>query len=265
MPVKKPEVKMEIPALEGFQPLCPAKAYWEVMKEYDFEPVEEIAGINIAEHKRKVQEKLKEQGIDPSKMLSGGSQYLCTDKIEKINIGWSVIRNAIVASGCMGWPRDDYDFPVLTLDWDESVKHVHIIADFMPLTDIVVNDWYREKYLDGVESIFKEYSDLLDAPPNPLNWFRSLSSPYVIAGKPDSDPDRSSSKRALDLHVAYLKYWLEEIVAKAEPVTDPEHKAYVNKRKAKMRDILRRKDPGGPPMVAMLGKELVWDGFKLLF
>jgi len=135
----------------------------------------------------------------------------------------------------------------------------------MPLTDIVVNDWYREKYLDGIEPTYKQYTDLLDAPPNPINWFRSFTSPYVIADKPDADPARTMVKRAQDCLVAYLKYWMEEIVAKAEPITDPEHKKYVTMKKAKIRDILRRRDPGGPPLVALMGKELAWKALSLLF
>jgi len=259
----KLEMDLEIPSLEGFQPLSPPKGYWEILKDYDFEPLEEFEGVNIAEHKKKVEEKMK--GMDSSMIMRGGSQYFQSDKIEKISFGWSIIRKSIVAGGCMGWPRDDYDFPVLTLDWDESIKHVHTIADFIPLTDIVMNDWYREKYLDGIESTYKQYTDLLDAPPNPINWFRSLTSPYLISGKPDAGQDRAMVKRALDCLVAYLKYWLEEIVAKSEPIKDPEHKEYVSKRKAKIRDVLRRKDPGGAPMAAMMGKELAWNGLKLLF
>jgi hypothetical protein len=261
----KIEMNVDIPPLEGFQPMSPPKAYLEVLnqKDYGLQPLEEFAGINIAAHKKEVEEKMK--GMDSSMMIRGESRYFCTDKIEKISFGWSVIRKALVAGACMGWPRDDYDFPILTLDWDESLKHVHIIADFMPLTDIVMNDWYREKYLDGIEPIYKQYTDLLDAPPNPINWFRSLSSPYVISGKPDADPQRTRIKRAQDCLVVYFKYWLDEIVAKAEPIKDPAHKEYVNKRKAKMRDVLRRKDPGGAPIAAMIGKELAFKGLTLLF
>ena len=259
------EKKFEIPTIEGlgFQPLSPGKAYWQVVKGYNMKPLEEFAGINIAEFKKEMAENVENMG--PSRLMRGDTQYFCSDKIEKISFGWTVLRKSIVASGCMGWPRDDYEFPILTLDWDESEKHVHIIADFMPLTDIVVNDWYREKYLDGIETSYKQYTDLLDAPPNPINWFRSFTSPYVIAGKPDADPGRTVVKRALDCLVVYLKYWMEEIVAKAEPVKDPAHKEYVNKKKAKIRDILKRKDPGGPPMVALMGKELAWKSLTLLF
>jgi hypothetical protein len=110
-----------------------------------------------------------------------------------------------------------------------------------------------------------EYLDLLDPTPNPMHWFRAISSPYVISGRPEAGSDRAVVKRASDCFVAYLKYWLEEIVAKAEPMKDPAHKEYVNKRKAKIRDEFRRKDPGGPPLVMTLGKELAWEAVKLIF
>jgi hypothetical protein len=224
--------------------------------------LEEIAGINIAQHLRERQEKLKEKGMGPMK---GDRQYVCSDKIEKMNVGWSIIRGAMLISTCMGWPRDDYDFPVLTTTWDESEKHVHMIADFMPLTDLVMNEWYLEKYLDPFEPIFKPYTDLLEAPAGNLSWFRALSSPYVIVGRNKADPERATMRRGLECLCTYVKYWLEEIVAKAEPITDPAYKEQVRARKEKIRDIYRRKDPGGPIMVALFGKELAWRGLKLTF
>jgi len=45
-----------------------------------------------------------------------------------------------------------------------------------------------------------------------------LSSPYVIAGRPQADPDRAMMGRALGCVVTYTKHWFEEIVAKAEPI-----------------------------------------------
>ncbi len=252
----------EVPSLKDFEPQQTAEAIWEIFKDYDFKPIEEIAGINIAQHMREREEKLKEKGMPPMK---GGRIYLCNDKIEKLGIGWIIIRDAMLISTCMGWPRDDYDFPVLGTTWDESEKHVHMIADFMPLTDLTVNEWYLEKYLDPIEPIFKQYTDLLEAPAGNLSWFRALSSPYVIVGRNKADPERATMKRALSCLCTYIKYWLEEIVAKAEPITDPQYKEQVKTKKEKIRDIYRRKDPGGPVMTALLGKELAWKGLKLLF
>ena len=263
MSALKLEFDLEIPPLKDFKPQQTAKGIWEVLKDYDFEPLEEIGGINIAQHKKEVEEKLKEQGM--ASMRRGGSQYVSGDKIEKLHFGWTIIRDAMLISTCMGWPTDEYDFPVLATTWDESAKHVHMIADFMPLTDLVMNEWYLEKYLDPFESIYKQYTDLLDAPPEQLSWFRALSSPYVIAGRPKADPDRARMKRALDCIVTYIKYWLEEIVAKAEPITDPQYKEQVKARKEKIKDIYRRKDPGGAVATAILGKELAWKGLKLTF
>lgn len=262
MAALKLEFDCEIPSLQSFEPQQTARALWEIFKDYDFEPLEEIAGINIAQHMKERNEKLKEKGMAPMK---GDRLYLCNDKIEKLGFGWIIIRDAMLISTCMGWPRDDYDFPVLGTTWDESEKHVHMIADFMPLVDLTMNEWYLEKYLDPVEPIFKQYTDLLEAPAGNLSWFRALSSPYVIVGRNKADPERATMKRALDCLCRYVKYWIEEIVAKAEPVTDPPYREQVKAKKEKIRDIYRRKDPGGPVMTALFGKELAWKGLKLTF
>lgn len=253
---------LEVPSLKDFEPQQVAKAIWETLKDYDFEPLEEIEGINIAQHKKEVEDKLKEKGMLPRRW---GSIYVSSDKIEKLDFGWLTIRDSIVHSSCMGWPKDDYDFPILNINWDESKKHVLMIGDFIHLTDLTMNEWYLEKYLDPFEPLYKQYTDLLDAPPGNLNWFRALSSPYVIAGRPKADPDRTTMKRALDCIVTYVKYWLEEIVAKAEPIADPKYKEQVKARREKIRDIYRRKDPGGSVLNALLGKELAGRELKLIF
>jgi Ferredoxin-dependent bilin reductase len=256
------EFNCEIPPLKDFEPQQPAAAVWEFFKEYDLKPLEEINGVNIAQHMRERDEKLKEQGMPPMK---GGRLYLCNDKIAKLGLGWIIIRDAMLIATCMGWPRDEYDFPILATTWDESEKHVHMIADFMPLTDLTMNENYLEKYLDPIEPIFKKYTDLLEAPAGNMSWFRALSSPYVIIGRNKADPERKIMGRALKCLQAYVKYWMEEIVAKAEPITDPQYKEQVNAKKEKIRDLYRRQDPGGPVMTALFGKELAWKGLKLLF
>lgn len=263
MPISNPTLELKIPSLQGFEPQQTVKAFWDIFNNYDFDPLEEVNGINIVRHNQAVAEKMKEKGM--ATMSRGGKQFVCSDKISNLSFGWTIIRDAMLISTCMGWPRDDYDFPPLAVTWDESEKHVHIIGDFMPLTDLVMHEEYLEKYLDPFEPIYKKYTDLLDAPPEQLSWFRAISSPYVIAGRPKADPERTAMKRSLDCLCRYIKYWMEEIVAKAEPMTDPEYKEKVNARKQKIRDIYRRKDPGGAVMNAIIGKELAWKSLKLIF
>ncbi len=257
----KLEIDLDIPSLKGCQPQQTAKAIWDVVKDYEFETLREYKGITIADHRKVLAEKFKEKGMT----LKGGVQYLANEKIEKLHVGWTIIRDAMLISTCAAWPRDDYDFPALTTTWDESEKHVHFIADFLPLTDLVMNDWYQEKYLDAFEPMYKQYTDLLDAPPEHLPWWRALSSPYVIAGRPQADPDRAMMGRALDCVVTYVKFWFEEIVAKAEPIRDPAYKEQVKARKKKIKEVYARKDPGGPVMTALVGKELAWRSLKLTF
>jgi hypothetical protein len=261
--VKFSEKDLKVPPLSTFEPQQTPGAVWELLKGHGFESLEEIGGVSIAQYLEEVRHELEEQGMGAK--WKSSRNYVRSGKIEKLNIGWSVIRDAMVVSTCMGWPQDDYDFPILGTTWDESEKHVLLIADFIPLTDLTMNDWYLEKYLDPFEPIYKRYTDLLDAPPGNLSWFRALSSPYIIAGRPEADPDRAMMGRALDCLTTYVKYWIEEIVAKAEPVTDPVYKEQVKAKKEKIRDLYRRKDPGGPVMTAIVGKELAWKGLKLTF
>ena len=256
------EFNHEIPPLINFQPQQTAKTLWDIFQDYDFETMEEVTGINVAQHMKEQEEKMKEQGMKP---LKGDWRFFCNDKIEKLYIGWIIIRDAMLICTCMGWPRDDYDFPILATTWDESEKHVHMISDFIPLTDLIMHEDYLEQYLDPFEPTFKKYTDLLEAPAGDLSWFRALSSPYVIIGRNKADPERKTMKRALNCLSKYVTYWLDEIVAKAEPITDLAYKEQVKAKKEKVRDIYRRQDPGGPVMVALFGKEHAWKSLLLSF
>ena len=98
----KLEIDLEIPSLKTFEPQQAAKALWEIVKNYDFEPLREIAGINVAEHKKEVAARLEEQGM--SSMWKGDMQYAHNDKIEKLVFGWNVIRDAMVIVILTAWP-----------------------------------------------------------------------------------------------------------------------------------------------------------------
>ena len=44
----KLEIDLKIPSLKTFEPQQTTQALWEILKDYDFEPLEEIEGINVA-------------------------------------------------------------------------------------------------------------------------------------------------------------------------------------------------------------------------
>ena len=67
----------EIPQLINFKPQQTAKALWDILQGYGFEVMEEVAGINIAQHMVERNQKLKEQGMGP---MRGDRRYFCSDK-----------------------------------------------------------------------------------------------------------------------------------------------------------------------------------------
>lgn len=137
---------IDIPSLRIFKPQQTVRAFWEIFRKYDFDPLEEFDGINIAQHKKAVAERTAEQGM-AAMAKRVGTQYLKNNKVEKLHFGWTVIRDAMLIPPCMGCPSDDYDFPALAVTWDKSEKHVHIIADIIPLVNLVMHEGYLEKYL----------------------------------------------------------------------------------------------------------------------
>ena len=53
---------MTIPPLINFQPQQTAKALWDIFQGYDFEIMEEVAGINIAQHMKEEKPKVERAG-----------------------------------------------------------------------------------------------------------------------------------------------------------------------------------------------------------
>jgi hypothetical protein len=54
------EMNLALPALEEFQPVQLPEACWKILQACDLEPLEEFEGINIAENRERVNEKMKE-------------------------------------------------------------------------------------------------------------------------------------------------------------------------------------------------------------
>jgi len=98
------------------------------------------------------------------------------------------------------------------------------------LRDLVINEWYREKYLDPVEPIWKEYFDLHNDV-NPNTWFRSFLSPFPICSRlTPKDGDRSEFARLTEVLAKYLDYYITNVIPKAEPVKDPQAKEFATKK-----------------------------------
>ena len=237
----------EIWGCEGFEPQPVVETLWPILAKLNPKPITTDLGEDITD--------LQEMRVP---IMQGCELFFSTDKIEKLHIAIVVIMKNINSAWVEVTPNDDYDFPIFELDLFEYSDKAFFLLDMHPLRDLVIDAWYREKYLDPVEPIWKEYPDLNTGKSVTASALSSFLSPYSIIGihKP-ADDMRSNMARMLECATKYLEYYVDNVVAKAEPVEDPERKAFVIKKKQAMRAYYRTKDP----TVAQMSKQL---GFDLL-
>ena len=159
-----------------------------------------------------------------------------------------------ISGAVIGFPRDDYDFPVMLIDWDEGRGPGHGMVDHMPLCDIVLNEDYRINYLDKLDDIFREYYDII-GPPSLHVWFRTLTGPYYSFFRTKSGGTPEYRQRILNLPLKYLDKWVETVQA-AKPIEDPAHREYCIKRKRVLQEWLFDRDPVTSVMLRVYGKEI---------
>jgi hypothetical protein len=224
---------------KGFEPHPFPESTWPLLKNLNLKRLTAIEGEDLTP----LQENFK------LPMAEGTFRHFYNEKIEKLALMWILISKSIAGGSWMGWPADDYDFPALVIAWEESKKRLHIIIDVMPIADEVEHEWYREKYLDGIEPVYNQYKDLI-GPNSTYRWFRAMQGPYHIFDHPGEQRERS-----LQCEMEYIKYWAE-VVQKAEPIKDAAYRQYANRRKRIMMSQLRQRDPLGSVLLRTLGPEL---------
>jgi hypothetical protein len=187
-------------------------------------------------------------------MCQGACTVWESDKIEKLCFWWLRMAKRMISAAVLATPKDNYDFPALLVDWDEARGPGHFMCDLQPLTDLVINEWYRQKYMDGIDPIYRKYYDLV-GPPSLHTWFRTITGPYYIFGRPQTAEERM---RPLNCVLEYISFWTD-MVLKAEPIDDPRlylHLEYVKMRKKKWREWLRYRDPVEAVIMRTCGPEL---------
>ena len=192
-----------------------------------------------------------------SPVIRGSEFCFTTDKIGKGVIFITATIQRLVCVGVLISPNDDYDFPMFEVDHFEYSDKVLFLIDMHPLRDIIADPWYREKYLDPIEPIWKKYFDL-NVGVKREDFLSPFQSPYSIRGhhKP-TDDNRSNIARMLECTVKYLEYYVDIVVANAEPVSDPEGRAFAIMKKDLIRDTYRSHDPTVELMNKQLGLDFI--------
>jgi len=239
---------------EGFKPQPAPETIWPILSKLDLKPLTKFRGVDISE--------VQEVRLP---LMEGCLLSFYTDKIEKLSVGFQIFMKRLAMTPIMIAPNDDYDFPMFSAEFVENPGGAHFLVDMHPLRDLVIDSWYREKYLDPVEPIWKEFQDV-QTEANPNVWYRTFLSPFSIGGRPKAEGgDRSSLSRAIECLARYLEYYVNNVIPNAEPVKDPQAKEFAIKRKKAMRETYQTRDPGGGPLAKTLGVDLAKKYLHALF
>ena len=184
-----------------------------------------------------------------------------SDKIEKITIGELHYMNRANYCALNMTPSDNYDLPIFACEFDESAARLGITVDLMPLVDIGAHPEYREKYLDPLADIWRQYRTLpgltregkclVQRRYAPWPWARASLSPYSLDGRIE-DPETRYA--IMDAIAAYARIWLN-LMEKAQPITDAAYKTEMLTRKRALQKYYRDLDPGGEVIKKIFGHE----------
>jgi len=229
-----------VPDIRPFPEEC-----WERLRPLDLKPLKgDYQGYNL--------DPLLEN-ID-SPIAKGAVRVFESDKIEKVCLWWQVLSGRSISGAVIGFPRDEYDFPIIFIDWDEGRGPGHGMVDHSPLCDLNINEEYRIKYLDKLDDTYREYYDII-GPPSLHVWVRHVTGPYYMFFRTKAGGTQEYRQRILNLPLKYLKMWAET-VKEAKPVEDPVHKEYCIKRKRIFQEWFFVRDPVTSVMLRCYGKEL---------
>ena len=221
------------------------KTFCNQLEQYDLRPIDTIEGKSVTP---------LSTGIDKP-FLKGFFKPYTMEKCEKVCLANCILMDRILVSALIIIPDDNHDFPFLTLEWSETENTLSLLADFVPLVDLVMRDDYREHYLDPLDQLWMESKSLPGMEPNRFAWVRMMFSPYHLSGSTAKN-DENTTRRYVELVENYLSLWFT-LWKNAQPLSDNTTKKHIKERKARMRQIFRANDEGAKTMSQMLGQEII--------
>ena len=89
----------------------------------------------------------------------------------------------IVVWGTTIVPTDEYAFPMFASEIVQTVNHLSLRADLIPLADCGRDMVYLEKYMVPMEEIWEKYKDIEGVGMERYLWNRVMLSPFYAYGK----------------------------------------------------------------------------------
>jgi len=177
------------------------------------------------------------------------------DALEKIGAACINFYGMLQATIITVAPGKAYDIPCFSIDWDESADHIFFYCDLLPTDDPVRNPEYLQRYLyEPLEDLYQRYCNMPGLKSNAYHWARAFFSPYVLTGTIDKSNSRALGQ-LYSCAADYLRAWIGLWKSAAPREPDSEQMRLVQARRHQIGRIIHAYDPGGPPMVKLVGRE----------
>ncbi|KPJ58366.1 MAG: hypothetical protein AMJ42_03430 [Deltaproteobacteria bacterium DG_8] len=115
----------------GFQPIL--ERLCSVLEKQNLQPIDTLQGRSV----RPVSE-----GVDKP-FLKGFFKPFKMEKTEKLSLSSFLIVDKILVAAITAIPLDEYELPMLVLEWSETEKIIIVMVDFIPLVDLVMREGYH--------------------------------------------------------------------------------------------------------------------------
>jgi len=211
--------------------------------------------------------------IDPSLSsieTDGGEVYTEIYQAEKIKRvvfnSIHIIERGVYEESVFVYPADGYDFPVLwiTLNRDTKYNMILLIADFIPLQDILMKPDYAEKYLEPLKEARTNVLDILGGAAT------SLETPFKTAYS--FSPNKTViviAPYAMGNLSDVLNEYCETYIAGVDVAEMLEEgsadREYAAERMDAFLALLKANDPGYDVMIDAFGQETTDAVFDIVF
>jgi hypothetical protein len=188
-------------------------------------------GSTWAPYIEKMQEQLNQLALrEIHQDLTAGMtlKAYAADKIAKIALGDCTIGDQKHIGICTIFPSENYWLPLYFSYWDEKAKEISLLVDIMPTVDSLVDEPFRIKYLDAIQSLWEKFANLPGIVPFEDDSVRRVCSIVYTAAVVPIEKE-GMRLAALAPHTEYLKAYIEFV--KDAPPADGEVKVKEIKRK----------------------------------
>ncbi|MCS7002142.1 MAG: hypothetical protein NZ518_04755 [Dehalococcoidia bacterium] len=164
-------------------------------------------------------------------------------KIERLSIHRFFAIGRLREHLCLAWPADDYDLPALGLDLYEHPTSFTLVADFIPMRDVVTARDYYPTYIEPFRQTLYEWwpqlrEHFVQPAPPPVMYFTAQLGSCLALHQP---MQYSGLEVACAFQRAVAEAWAQMVV-KAQPVPEAERAAFNAQKRYRIRSAFKLSD-----------------------